>query len=62
MIKTYRYEGRHEEGKDGKKSVVLIQPQVVLGQTGPFIQVIITHTRIVQENFKKQGKASQRLV
>lgn len=57
MINTYRYGGQGEVEKDGKKLVVQIPPPVVLNQMGAFIKVIITHPRIVQENFKQQGKS-----
>lgn len=58
MINTYRYGGRGKVEKDGKKSIVQILPSVVLNQMGAFIKVTITHPRIVQENFKEQGKST----
>jgi len=56
MINTYRYGGEGEVEKEGKKLVVKIPPRVVLRNMGPFVQVTITHPRIIQENFKQQGK------
>ena len=56
MINTYRYGGQREVEKDGKKSIVQIPSSVVLNQMGAFIKVTITHPRIIQENFKQQGK------
>lgn len=56
MINTYRYGGQGEVEKDGKKSIVQIPSPVVLNRMGPFIQVSITHPRIIQENLKQQGK------
>jgi predicted aspartyl protease len=56
MIKTFRYGGRREIEKNGKKQLIEIPPHLVLGQFGAFIQVIITHPRIIQESFKQQGK------
>ncbi|MCK4295260.1 MAG: aspartyl protease family protein [Candidatus Marinimicrobia bacterium] len=58
MINTYRYGGSDKVEKDGKKSIVQILPSVVLNQMGAFIKVTITHPRIVQENFKEQGKST----
>lgn len=58
MINTYRYGGKSEVEKDGKKSIVPIPPPVVLNQMGAFIKVTITHPRIIQEDFKQQGKSA----
>ena len=58
MISTYRYGGQGKVGKDGKESIVKIPPPVILNQMGAFLKVTITHPRIVQENFKQQGKSA----
>ncbi|MFH1824838.1 MAG: retropepsin-like aspartic protease [Candidatus Firestonebacteria bacterium] len=58
MINTYRYGGQSKVEKDGKELIVQIPPPVILNQMGAFIKVTITHPRIVQENFKQQGKSA----
>ena len=57
MINTYRYGGQKEVEKNGKRLTVQVPPRVVLNQMGAFIQVTITHPRIIQENLKQQGKS-----
>ena len=57
MINTYRYGGQGKVEKDGKISIIPIPPPIVLNLKGPFIKVTITHPRIIQENFKQQGKS-----
>jgi len=57
MINTIRYVVQREVEKDGKKLIVPVPSPVVLNQMGAFIEVTITHPRIIQENFKKQGKS-----
>jgi len=57
VINTYRYGGQQEVEKDGKKITVQVPSRIVLNQMGAFIQVTITHPRIIQENLKQQGKS-----
>jgi len=57
VINTYRYRGQGEVEKDGEKLIVPVPPSVVLNQMGAFIEVTITHPRIIQKNFKEQGKS-----
>jgi predicted aspartyl protease len=57
MIKTIRYVGQGEVEKDGRKLPVSIPPWFVLNQMGAFIQVTLTHPRIIQEKFNQQGKS-----
>jgi len=56
MITTYRYGGQREVEKEGKKATVQFPPRAVLAHVGPFIQVSITHPRIVQEQIKQHNK------
>jgi len=56
MINTYRYGGHKVAEKDGKKITLAIPPQQILVQTGAFIEVSITHPRVVQEKLKELGK------
>lgn len=61
MINTIRYGGQRKIEKEGKESIIAIPPPVVLNRIGPFIEVIITHPRIIQEKFKQQGKKIPRV-
>ncbi|MGR3310822.1 MAG: retropepsin-like aspartic protease [Candidatus Brocadiales bacterium] len=54
MINTYRYKAKSQDEKDGEKLPVPIHPSVVLNQWGAFIQVTITHPRIIQEKLKRE--------
>jgi hypothetical protein len=56
LINTYRYVGQRSVEKDGQKLSVPVNPQLVLNGMGPFIQVTITHPRIIQEEFKRLGR------
>lgn len=56
MINTYRYGGQKQTEKDGKKVIVPVPSQLVLAHMGAFLDVTITHPRIIQENFKQQGQ------
>ncbi len=56
MINTYRYGGQGEVEKEGKKIKVPLSSQIVLNQFGAFIDVTITHPRIIQEKFQQEGK------
>jgi hypothetical protein len=56
LITTYRYGGQREIEKEGKKATIQVPPPAVLAHVGPFIQVSITHPRIVQEQLKAQNK------
>lgn len=56
MVTTIRYSGQGEVEKDGKKEVVPVSPSFVLSQTGSFIQVTITHPKVVLEQHKQQGE------
>lgn len=56
MINTYRYSGQRTVEKEGQKLTVPVNPQLVLNGMGPFIQVTITHPRIIQEEFKRLGR------
>lgn len=57
MIRTYMYGGRGEIVKGGEKAIVQLPRRVVLSQVGPFIEVTLTHPRIVQEQLKEEGKS-----
>jgi predicted aspartyl protease len=56
LINTYRYIGQRTVEKDGQKLAMPVNPQLVLDGMGPFIQVTITHPRIIQEEFKRLGR------
>jgi predicted aspartyl protease len=56
LINTYRYSGQRTVEKDGQKLAVPVNPQFILSGMGPFIQVTITHPRIIQEEFKRLGR------
>lgn len=56
MITTYRYGGQTEVEKEGKRATVQVLPRAVLAHVGPFIQVAITHPRVVQEQLKAQNR------
>lgn len=56
MITTYRYGGQREVEQEGKKATIQVPPRAVLAHIGPFIQVSITHPRIVQDQLKAQNK------
>lgn len=58
MIFTVRYGGKGKVEKDGKELTIAIPPDIVLSHTGPFIEVAITHPRIVQEELKSKAKAA----
>jgi predicted aspartyl protease len=57
MISVYRYGGQREVDKDGKKTTMSVPPPHVLLQMRAFIDVSITHPRIIQEQFKQQGRS-----
>jgi len=57
LISTYRYGGRAEVDRKGKKSVVSVPANIVLNQAGAFIEVAITHPKITREKFLEKGKA-----
>ncbi|NQS99432.1 MAG: aspartyl protease family protein [candidate division Zixibacteria bacterium] len=56
MINTIRYVGEGEVEKDGKKEIIQIHPAIILKDNGAFIQVSITHPRIIQEKLKSRGE------
>lgn len=57
MITTFRYGGKGEVEKNGKKSIIQIPHRVVLNLKGAFLEVTITHPPFIQEKFKQQGKS-----
>ncbi len=56
MINTYRYGGQAKTKKEGKEAIVNIPPPVILTQLGAFIDITITHPRVIQDKFRKEGK------
>jgi hypothetical protein len=56
LINTIRYSSQKAVEKDGRKLTIPVKPQSVLNEMGAFIQVTITHPRIIQEEFKRLGK------
>jgi len=56
MINTFRYGGIKQTVKDGVTIKSPISPRIILAHSGPFIDVQITHPRVVQEQFKSQVK------
>jgi len=57
MINTIRYGGEGKrKNKDGTEEIFQIPPQFVLNQMGAFLEVTITHPKIVSEEFQKKGQ------
>jgi len=56
MITTWKYGGKREIEKDGKKGVVPISSTEILNQMGAFIKVTITHPRTIQKKLKEQER------
>jgi predicted aspartyl protease len=56
LINTYRYSGQRTVEKAGQKLAIPVNPQLVLNGMGPFLQVTITHPRIIQEEFNRLGR------
>ena len=54
MINTYRYGGHKTFHKDGKVQKVDVSPSDILEIKGPFLQVTITHPRIIQEELRRK--------
>lgn len=55
MINTYWYGGKVKTVKDGKEIEINIPSAIVLNRMGAFVDVIITHPRIVQEKLRAEG-------
>lgn len=57
MINTYRYGGHKVFSKDDEPQELDVSPGEILETKGPFLQVTVTHPRIVQEDLRKKGKS-----
>jgi predicted aspartyl protease len=56
MINTYRYGGHKALQKDADIPKLEVSPKEILEIKGPFIQVTITHPRIIQEELRRKGQ------
>jgi hypothetical protein len=54
MINSYRYGGESIIEKDGKKITIRVPPSIILRNNGAFINVTITHPRLIQEKLKEK--------
>jgi predicted aspartyl protease len=55
MINNYRYGGHKTVDKYGKVQSLELPPRDILEIKGPFLQVTITHPRIIQDDLRKKG-------
>jgi hypothetical protein len=56
VINIIKYGGQGTTKKDGKDLTINIPAPFILTQMGAFLDVIITHPRVVQEKLREQGK------
>lgn len=56
MINNYRYGWQKNFQQNGNLEKLNLSPADILEIKGPFIQVTITHPRIVQEELRKKGE------
>jgi predicted aspartyl protease len=56
MINTFRYGGHTSFGKGEAIHAVDLPPRDIMEMKGPFLQVTITHPRIIQEDLRKKGQ------
>lgn len=55
MINTFRYSAQTKKVQNGKVINTLIPPQIVLTNTGAFVDITITHPLSVQEKLREKG-------
>jgi len=62
MINNIKYNLQVNVEKDGKQQTQQIHPRIVLNKLGAVLQVVVTHPKIIIDEYQKNNKVAPHLV